>query len=48
MEKKQETLVEGEQEWTASGKAKYALIGLATAGLLAAGGLLLAKRLKSD
>ena len=30
------------------GKAKYAFIGLATAGLLVAGGLLVAKKLKSD
>ena len=40
--------MDSEQEWSATGKAKYALIGLATAGLIAAGGLLLAKKLKSD
>ena len=43
-----ETADETEDEWTMKQKASLAFVGLAAAGLLAAGGMFVAKKLKSD
>ena len=43
-----ETADETEDEWSMKQKASLAFVGLAAAGLLAAGGMFVAKKLKSD